>query len=249
MAIPSRARAERVKAELQQQQRQIEYEEFKKKRRLVGAGDVEKVERADQVTDLIIKLKTHQISREEFNAYWGALIAGRRARGALDAGRGVKSGDKANPDSSRASKALMGRTDGDTKQSLLTADLFAKQTPFDPRLSEEQRRQIAVRLLAVLEEKGPNDFPVGFLKNGDKVEWLPSEPEDIEEGADSFWPMPLLRNEDEIHTATEQAAAKRIEDKYGRENLGWNDFEWGMVNGKLSALRWVGGSEWDFLDT
>lgn len=28
-----------------------------------------------------------------------------------------------------------------------------------------------------------------------------------------------------------------------------NDFEWGMWNGKLSALRWVLGEAWDFLDT
>ena len=45
-------------------------------------------------------------------------------------------------------------------------------------------------------------------------------------------------------------SARKAEQRFGNKNLGpWDDFEWRMVNGKLSALRWVLGDEWDMLDT
>jgi len=47
-----------------------------------------------------------------------------------------------------------------------------------------------------------------------------------------------------------RAAAKQKEKKYGKKNLTpLTDFELGMINGKLSAIRWVLGDEWDSLDT
>lgn len=44
-------------------------------------------------------------------------------------------------------------------------------------------------------------------------------------------------------------SAQKVEETFGIENLQFSDFEWGMINGKLSALRWVVGDEWDNLDT
>ena len=45
-------------------------------------------------------------------------------------------------------------------------------------------------------------------------------------------------------------SAKKVEKRSGRESLDpYSDFDWGMMNGKLSALRWVLGDDWDVVDT
>jgi hypothetical protein len=54
---------------------------------------------------------------------------------------------------------------------------------------------------------------------------------------------------DKVWIGAKRAAAQTLR-KYGKDNFGpWNDFEWGMINGKLSAIRWMLGDEWDMLDT
>ena len=45
-------------------------------------------------------------------------------------------------------------------------------------------------------------------------------------------------------------SAEKVEKRFDNENLGpWSKFEWGMMNGKVSALRWVLGEDWDELYT
>jgi hypothetical protein len=81
------------------------------------------------------------------------------------------------------------------------------------------------------------------------------------EFAEKIWRVRMLIRQEEAAAGDHQAlspeiedranaAMRAIEEKYGTDDIGpWDDWGWGYIHGKLSALRWVLGSEWDFLDT
>lgn len=119
-------------------------------------------------------------------------------------------------------------------------------------------------------ELGPNGCPVGYLDNGQFVEFVPDE-----DSPGEVWTLILRRSDDEILEAQNEfwekvwwnrhmtsvesgqalpesamRAAARIEAEYPAEELLLDDFGWGLLCGRLSALSWVTGSEWDeSLDT
>ncbi|HEY3735694.1 MAG TPA: PIN domain-containing protein [Streptosporangiaceae bacterium] len=110
-----------------------------------------------------------------------------------------------------------------------------------------------------------------YLQEQDEVEFLISEEEPrtlaeiIEaekEFFDKVWYVrSIVHDDDEPETPEDirtgmMAARQRVEAEYGHAEL-WeaigpgHDEAWqyGYISGKLATLRWVLGSEWDFLDT
>ena len=77
----------------------------------------------------------------------------------------------------------------------------------------------------------------GSIKIVDRANWEKGKRDNQRAIVDEIWKGALK-------------AARTTKKRLGKENVGpWTDFEWGMLNGKLSALRWMLGEDWDELYT
>ncbi len=141
-------------------------------------------------------------------------------------------------------------------------------TPFRHRTQAELKDPISAG------EVGINGFPIGYDEEGNKVEWVEEDgekwalilrrsdnsiSEELNEITDKVWYVRKLimfekmasgeearklKHEPIIQKAIEKM--KGMEKKYGgRDNLVYDDFNWGFIQGKMSALRWVFGDDWE----
>ena len=113
-------------------------------------------------------------------------------------------------------------------------------------------------LTAALEESLGDDF----RQEVEETELVLQEPRSLaeileaeQEFFDKVWYIRMLIHADkrvkEDNEDPEQMIriTEHMRERYGDDIGPWDDWGWGFVNGKLSALRWVLGDEWDFLDT
>jgi hypothetical protein len=107
----------------------------------------------------------------------------------------------------------------------------------------------------VLAEHLGNDFleeqeEVDFLINAEEPRTLEEIVRAEQEFFDRVWYVRRV-----VHSETADVSYPDLEAEYGRDEL-WKPigeghdkaWEYGYISGKLAALRWVLGSEWDFLD-
>lgn len=121
---------------------------------------------------------------------------------------------------------------------LLTELKFEEEFTFEPRSASEifsESEDLAKKIWYDRHQMRQQKIDDGEIKIIPDGEW------DISKAQNTI-----------VHSIWEGAkrSAAKVEKTYGKENLGpWTKFEWGMLNGKLSALRWCLGDDWDMLDT
>lgn len=185
-----------------------------------ASARLDKIDKAQRLTALIVAHQKHNITPELFDKYAVGLLPHRKRSKALTT-------DPVPPGEVGPNGHRVGYTkEGDKVEWLPDEENPGAEWPMILRRNDN----------AILEAERE------FMD----VIWYDRKlvlQQKLKEGTETISP--------EIHKGM-LASMKKLEKKYVKKKLRnyyHDDFEWGMLNGKLSALRWVLGDDWDMLDT
>lgn len=184
-----------------------------------------RVEEAAALTELLIKHKQHGISREGFEEFRKQVLGGRPRTRSKTQNQDPPPPGEVGPNGGRIDYM----PNGDKVEWVKDEDDDGKPTEWP-----------------LLLRRGDAEILANYQEFWDKVWWNRHQVwrERIASGQE-----PLADNQKAVFKKA-TAAARRLEKKYGKKNLGWDDFEWGLLSGRMSALAWVMGAEWnESLDT
>jgi hypothetical protein len=184
------------------------------------SGRTDKLEQASRVAELMVRFRNHQITPEELHCFKNELLHPRHRSSAQTV-------DPVNPGGVGPNGHRIGYTkDGDKVEWIPDDENPGEEYPMILRRSDKSILKAEEEFMDVIWY----DRKLGLQQM--LAEGKTTIDSDIEKG--------ML------------AGMRRVEKKYGKRkirNYYHDDFGWGMLNGKLSALRWVLGAEWDMLDT